>query len=68
MESHSNIEEALTDLTQIIYKYLPSSVMPDDSIELIFDILQLTSDLGKHSLIEDKILVPYVETLERRYK
>ena len=68
VESHSNIEEALTDLTQIIYKYLPSSVMPDDSIELIFDILQLTSDLGKHSLIEDKILVPYVETLERRYK
>ncbi|MCQ2286332.1 MAG: hemerythrin domain-containing protein [Bacteroidales bacterium] len=65
VQSHSNIEDKLSDLTQIIYKYLPGNILPEESIELVFDILQLSVDLEKHTLIEDKILVPYVEILER---
>ena len=38
------------------------------SIEFVFDIFQLSTDLNKHALIEDKILVPYVEMLERKKK
>jgi transcriptional regulator, luxR family domain protein len=64
-EVHSNIEDKLNDLTQIIFKYLPANASPKESIELVFDIFQLSTDLNKHTLIEDKILVPYVEMLER---
>jgi len=63
---HSNIEDKLNDLLQIIFKYLPGTISPFDSVEVVFDIFQLSSDLNKHSLIEEKILVPYVEFLEKR--
>ena len=39
----------------------------DDAIDMIFDILQLSRDLRKHSLIEEKILGPYVKQLEKHY-
>ena len=62
---HSNIEDKLNDLLQIIFKYMPGNISPIDSVEVVFDIFQLSSDLNKHALIEEKILVPYVEFLER---
>lgn len=65
-ESHSNIEDKLNDLIQIIFKYLPGNVKPYDSIDMIFDIFQLSADLDKHTLIENKILIPYVEFLEQK--
>ena len=64
-EAHSNIEDKLNDLMQIIFKYLPGDISPDDSVGVVFDIFQLSSDLNKHSLIEEKIFVPYVEFLEK---
>jgi regulator of cell morphogenesis and NO signaling len=67
-EAHSNIEDKLNDLMQIIFKYLPGNTAPDESIEIVFDIMQLSSDLHKHALIEEKILVPYVELLEKQYE
>ena len=65
-EAHDNIEDKLSDLTQIIFKYLPGNVSPEDSIDVVFDIFQLSADLNKHALIEDRILVPYVEMLEAK--
>lgn len=65
-EAHDNIEDKLNDLTQIIFKYLPGNVSPEDSIDVVFDIFQLSADLNKHALIEDRILVPYVEMLEAK--
>ena len=67
-KNHSNIEDKLGDLTQIIYKYLPGNILPEESIELVFDVMELSSDLNKHTLIEEKILTPYIETLERSVK
>lgn len=67
-QNHSNIEDKLGDLTQIIYKYLPGNILPEESIELVFDVMELSSDLNKHTLIEEKILTPYIETLERSVK
>ncbi len=73
--SHGNLEDKLSDLVQIIFKYLPgsschedSSHADDDSIDMIFDILQLSRDLRKHAIIEDKILGPYVKQLEKTTK
>lgn len=108
LSHHDNLDDKLSDLVQIIFKYLPaSSSSPskleggggsmstagassspsklegvggsmstaaekvisddDDAIDMIFDILQLSRDLRKHSLIEDKILGPYVKQLEKHY-
>ncbi|MDR2917274.1 MAG: hemerythrin domain-containing protein [Tannerella sp.] len=64
--AHSNIEDKLNDLLQIIFKYFPGDTSSIDSVEVVYDIFQLSSDLNKHSLIEEKILVPYVESLEKR--
>ncbi|MBR5638520.1 MAG: hemerythrin domain-containing protein [Muribaculaceae bacterium] len=93
LDTHDNLEEKLSDLVQIIFKYLPSSshkegfhtpplspsilegelpLSPshgdDDAIDMIFDILQLSHDLRKHAIIEDKILGPYVKQLEKSAK
>ena len=65
LPSHTNIEDKLDDLTQIMFKYLPEGVRTYETIGAVFDILQLSDDLKKHSLIEEKVLVPYVEHLER---
>lgn len=64
-ENHSNIEDKLNDLTNILIKYLPGNIMPKERVSVLFDIFQLSLDLNKHSLIEEKILIPYVETIER---
>ena len=63
LDTHDNLEDKLSDLVQIIFKYLPAG--DDDAIDMVFDILQLSHDLRKHSLIEDKILGPYVKQLEK---
>lgn len=56
--AHVNLVDKLTDLTQIIYKYLPGDVLTEELMELVFCILQLSKDLEKHALIEDLILKP----------
>ena len=66
--THPDLVDKLNDLTQIVYKYLPGNVLPEETMELVFDILQLSSDIQKHALIEDKILQPYMQWLERRDK
>lgn len=60
LRSHSELVEKLSDLPQIIYKYLPADGMVEELSELLFAILQLTSDLEKHALIEEKVLLPVV--------
>ena len=63
--SHVALVDKLNDLTQIVYKYLPGNVLPEESIEVVFDILQLSADIQKHALIEEKILIPWFSWMER---
>ena len=65
VEAHGNLEDKLGDLVQIIFKYLPESITGDDTIDVVYDILQLSMDLNRHSLVEEKVMVPYVMHLER---
>lgn len=58
IDSHHSIKDKMKDLMQILYKYLPGDSMNEELIELVFDILQLTEDLEKHTLIEERLLVP----------
>ncbi len=69
VDEHGDMQDKLNDLSQIIFKYLPAdTATSDETIDVVFDILQLSADLAKHSLIEEKILVPYVRFLERSLK
>jgi regulator of cell morphogenesis and NO signaling len=65
-KAHRDIEDTLNDLMQIIFKYLPGNGSQEDSISVVFDIFQLSSDLNKHALIEEKVLVPYVKLIEKK--
>lgn len=64
-DNHTDMVDRLTDLTQIVYKYLPGDALTEELNELVFFILQLSSDLQKHALLEEKILLPYILQLER---
>lgn len=64
-QNHSNIEEKLIDLINIIIKYLPGKLQIADRISILQDIQVLSDDFNRHALLEDKILVPYIENLEK---
>lgn len=63
---HSHeLEDKLDDITQIIFKFLPTSVTDQEAIDVVHDILTLSYDMRKHTKIEDKVLVPYGKHLEK---
>ena len=68
VKSHGNLEDKLSDLVQIIFKYLPEEATTDDAVDVVYDILQVSNDLNKHSLLEEKVLVPYVKHLEQEVR
>ena len=57
-KSHDNIKDKLSDLTQIILKYIPGERLNEEMMELVFDIMQLSRDLEKHAEIEELLLTP----------
>lgn len=63
-KSHDNMGDKLSDLTNIIIKYLPSEIMPNERIGVWFDIIQLSKDLDKHAIVEEKILMPYIKWIK----
>ena len=65
-DEHSNIDEKVNDLKNIIIKYLP----PDYNIHignaLLSTLILFEKDLKSHTRIEDKILIPKVKILEKK--
>ena len=60
---HNEIEDKLTDLTNIIIRYMPGSGSTiTDRISIIFDLYQLTEDLSRHAFIENNLLMPFIES------
>lgn len=64
--NHSNIEDKLGDLMSILIKYLPAEIFPKERIEISLDIMDLSSDLRCHTIVEERVLVPFVELLEKQ--
>ena len=62
--NHTNIQDTLDDMMNILLKYLPGDILPKERIEISYDIMELSDDLNRHSLIEERILIPYVESIE----
>ena len=63
-ENHSNIDEKLCDLKNIVMKYLPEQCDPVKRNDVLYHICFLEDDLGKHTLIEGNILIPMMSRLE----
>jgi regulator of cell morphogenesis and NO signaling len=63
--NHSNINGKLNDLKNIITKYLNEEYSSPLCFELLNDIYSVEKDLRKHSLIENRLLIPLVEKMER---
>ncbi|MBQ5751677.1 MAG: hemerythrin domain-containing protein [Bacteroidaceae bacterium] len=66
--NHSNINEKLNDLKNIIIKYLPEEHSSQLRYTLLADIYNIESDLRKHSLIENRLLIPLVEKIEHSHE
>lgn len=62
--NHSNIDDKLSDLKNILVKYLRGIGMAAQTTELLFQIFSLEEDLSRHTFIEDVVLIPLVQHLE----
>ena len=59
-EDHTNIEEKVGDLKNLVMKYLPSGCDEAEVVNVLGDIYLLEGDLERHTFIEDRILVPMI--------
>lgn len=64
-EDHDDVEAKLFDLKNIIIKYLPPSKNNRLLNVILHDIFELERDLNNHGHIEDLILVPIVDNMEK---
>ncbi len=65
-EEHNNIEEKLTDLKNIIIKYLPPAKNQDVVFRILQKLFKLENDLNYHAAIEERILVPKIMEMEKK--
>lgn len=63
-ENHSNIDETLNDLKNIVMKYLPDTCDTVLRNEVLYRIFRLEEDLAKHTVVEDAVLIPLVNMIE----
>lgn len=63
-DDHSNIEEKISDLKNLIMKSLPAECDRKQRMNLLNFIYHLRADLERHTCIEDAIMVPMVRLIE----
>jgi regulator of cell morphogenesis and NO signaling len=63
--AHTNVEDKLFDLKNILIKYLPPAKDYSVSNALLIELFRLERDLNDHARIEDKILFPKVGHIEK---
>jgi regulator of cell morphogenesis and NO signaling len=65
-DDHDNVEDKLFDLKNLIIRYLPPTDDYTLSNAILYDLFRLERDLNDHARIEEKVLVPKVQQLEKR--
>lgn len=63
-EHHNDIEEKLTDLNNLLIKYMPQKNDHKIRRKLLLCLFELEYDLKIHSQIEEILLIPLVEKME----
>jgi len=64
-KEHSNMDDKMDDLKNIIIKYLPPNYEQNRGNAFLFNLFMFEKDLKNHSRIEDHILIPKVQQLEK---
>ena len=64
-DNHTNVEEKLNDLKNIIIKYLPGTYTSNIRMKVLNEIFEIENDLRKHTLVENRLLIPLVTKLEK---
>jgi regulator of cell morphogenesis and NO signaling len=64
--NHGDLDAALSDLKNIVIKYFPETVTIDMSRDVLIDLFLFESDLAKHTILENRILISLVESIENR--
>jgi DNA-binding CsgD family transcriptional regulator/iron-sulfur cluster repair protein YtfE (RIC family) len=64
-EKHNDIEEKLSDLKNLLVKYFPYDNNRYLRILILNELFDLEQDLINHARLEDKVLIPIVEELEK---
>lgn len=64
-DNHSNVDEKLEDLKNIVMKYLPGDCDDRLRAQVLIFIYSLKEDLQRHTSIENNILVPLTRRCER---
>jgi len=67
-DHHDDIEEKLSDLKNLLIRYLPARDDQSSRRRLLTHLFELESDLAIHSQIEDHVLIPLVGQLEAYVK
>ncbi len=65
-QNHSNVQEKLDDLRNLITLYMPRECRPEDVSQLLGSLSALEMDLKKHTFIEDEVLIPAATQLEEK--
>jgi regulator of cell morphogenesis and NO signaling len=65
-EEHSDIDEKLYDLKNILIKYVRGNTAEEVYHEVIFELFRLEKDVQDHTRIENHILMPLVGEMERK--
>ena len=63
-QQHDDIEDTLNDLSNLLLKYIPAEVSSSERVDMLLDMYALSNDIGKHAMMEDRILLPYIQYLE----
>ena len=66
-EHHTDIETKLTDLKNLLLKHLPIKNDLPFKRKILLSLFQLEFDLNIHSIIEEKILLPLGEKIEKSH-
>ncbi len=66
--NHSNIEEKLDDLKQLLIKHFPPTSDRFYRNQILFELFDLEYDLNDHNGLEERLLTPIVRTLEKEVK
>lgn len=63
-QAHSNVDEKISDLKNLIMKALPPECDPVLRISLLNFLFNLQADLYRHTCVEEKVMVPMVRLIE----
>lgn len=63
---HDNLEVKLSDLKNLIVKFMPPVLCKETCQRLLTELFRLETDLENHARIEEKVLIPKVKLIEQK--